>query len=177
MEENGVLKIGIIGAESTGKTWLCERLAKHFNTVWVPEFAREYFNHSDIYNYTINDLIIIARKQIELEAAQYKAANKLLFCDTTLITLKIWSELEFNCTPPEIQTLMNQQAYHFYLITNNEIPWEFDALRQNKHSRDLLFDMNVAEVKRSNVSYSVITGNNEERIESAINSINKLQFI
>lgn len=174
MEENGIIKIGVIGAESTGKTWLCSRLAKHFNTVWVPEYAREYFNHSDIYNYSINDLIIIARKQIELEKEHLARANKLLFCDTTLITLKIWSELEFNCTPPEIQTLMIQHSYNHYLITNNDIPWESDSLRQNKHSRDLLFELNLLEVKKSMTPFTVVKGNDEARIETAINYINKL---
>ena len=43
MEKNNLKKIAIIGAESTGKSWLCERLAKYFNTIWVPEYARKYF--------------------------------------------------------------------------------------------------------------------------------------
>ena len=67
MEKDPIIKIAVIGAESTGKSELCAALAKHYNTVWVPEYAREYFNHSDIYNYTLKDLELIAKKQIELE--------------------------------------------------------------------------------------------------------------
>ena len=60
MESRSIKKIAIIGAESTGKTQLCQDLALHFNTHWVPEYAREYFNNSDIYNYSLNDLEQIA---------------------------------------------------------------------------------------------------------------------
>lgn len=39
---NDIIKIAIYGPESTGKTTLAKQLATHFNTVWAPEFARDY---------------------------------------------------------------------------------------------------------------------------------------
>lgn len=168
METGSNIKIGIVGAESTGKSWLCEALAKHYTTVWVPEYAREYFNDSDIYNYTLEDLVIIAKKQLELEEEAMPKANRFLFCDTTLITLKIWAELEFQTTPLFIEEKLAQETYHHYFITDNGIPWEEDPLRLNKHSRDLLFSMNEEEVKKSGISYTVISGKEGERLEQAI---------
>ena len=35
-------RVCLIGPECTGKTTLAQRLASHYATVWVPEFAREY---------------------------------------------------------------------------------------------------------------------------------------
>lgn len=168
MAQNTIKKIGIVGAESTGKTWLCENLAQHFQTVWVPEYAREYFNDSDIYNYTMEDLILIAKKQVELEHQLMKRAREFIFCDTTLITLKIWAVLEFNQTPPYIEEHLSKIKYDHYFITDNQMPWVADALRQNKHSRELLFHMNEEEVKRSGIPYSVITGVNNDRLKVAI---------
>lgn len=168
MAQNTIKKIGIVGAESTGKTWLCENLAQHFQTVWVPEYAREYFNDSDIYNYTMEDLILIAKKQVELENQLMKRAREFIFCDTTLITLKIWAILEFNQTPPYIEEHLSKIKYDHYFITDNQMPWVADALRQNKHSRELLFHMNEEEVKRSGIPYSVITGVNNDRLKVAI---------
>jgi NadR type nicotinamide-nucleotide adenylyltransferase len=168
MENNFVIKIAVLGAESTGKTALCEALAEHFNTVWVPEYAREYFNDSDIYNYTINDLEIIAQKQIELENDYLKKANRFLFCDTGLITLKIWAELVFNFSPDSIKNLMIKNHYDYFLITNNEVPWQQDEQRQNKFSRDLIFKMNEIEVLKTKVPYSIVKGMDEERILNAI---------
>ncbi len=168
MAQNGILKIGVVGAESTGKTWLCQALAAHYQTAWVPEYAREYFNDSDIYNYTLNDLEVIARRQLELETMHMKHASRFLVCDTTLITLKIWAELEFGTTPPFIKAKLDEVTYDHYFLTNNQVPWESDPLRQNKHSRDLLFEMNETELKRSGIPYSVITGSDEERLRNAV---------
>jgi len=174
MEEGSILKIAVVGAESTGKTWLCEALADHYNTAWVPEYAREYFNDSDLYNYTLEDLEIIAKKQKELEETMLKKAKLFLFCDTTLITLKIWAELEFHTTPRFIADSLAKIHYDHYFITDNQMPWVADKLRENKHSRELLLQMNLAEVKKSGVSYTLITGRDEERLTNAIHVIDSL---
>jgi NadR type nicotinamide-nucleotide adenylyltransferase len=149
MSASGIIRVGVLGAESTGKTWLCEKLAEHYNTVWVPEYAREYFHDSDIYNYTLDDLVKIAAMQLEMEAQAEKKANRLMFCDTTLITLKIWAELEFMSCPASISGSMDDNTHHLYLITDNDIEWAPDHLRQNKHSRALLKEMNEREVRKT----------------------------
>lgn len=174
MEKSGIIKIAVVGAESTGKSELCQTLAKHYNTIWVPEYAREYFNNSDIYNYTLQDLVIIAKKQIELEEDLIKKSNRFLFCDTTLITLKIWAELEFKQTPDLITENLNKIKYNHYFLMANEVPWVQDAQRQNKFSRNMIFDMNKAELEKLKAPYSVINGLNEERPNNAIELIDKL---
>ncbi|MBA3680554.1 MAG: ATP-binding protein [Bacteroidetes bacterium] len=176
MEKSSPIKIGIIGAESTGKSELCEALAKHYNTVWVPEYARQYFNNSDIYNYTQEDLITIAKKQIANENELIKKANRFLFCDTTLITLKIWAELEFKQTPDFILENLGIIKYDHYFIMANEVPWMQDAQRQNKFSRNMIFDMNKAEVEKLKAPYTIINGLNEERPNNAIKIIDKLNL-
>lgn len=168
MEKRSIIKIAVVGAESTGKSWLCEELAKHYETTWVPEYAREYFNDSDIYNYTLADLVTIAKKQIELEHQFLPKANGFLFCDTTLVTLKIWAELEFQQTPDYIEENLKNNDYACYLITDNQVPWTEDPLRQNKHSRDLLFEMNISEVKSLKIPFSVISGTDQKRLTNAI---------
>lgn len=174
MEKTGITKIGVVGAESSGKTWLCEALAKHYKTEWVPEYARAYFNDSDIYNYTLDDLVSIAKRQREMEEELFPKANKFLFCDTTLITLKIWAILEFQTTPTIIQQSLDRMHYDHYFITSNDIPWQADALRQNKHSRELLLKMNEEEVKKTGTPYSVISGTELQRLHNAIQIIDKL---
>lgn len=177
MAQNRVKKIAVIGAESSGKTWLCEALAAHYNTVWVPEYAREYFNDSDIYNYTLVDLERIARRQLEMEEEALKNARRFLFCDTTLITLKIWAELEFQTTPPLISQQLDRVSYDHYFITNNEIAWAADPLRQNKHSRELLMRMNEEEVKRTGIPWSIVKGTDRQRLEDTICVIDALTHL
>ena len=62
--ETRVKRIVVLGPESTGKTALCKQLSEYFNTIWVPEYAREYVeNINRPYNY--NDLIKNSQNQIE----------------------------------------------------------------------------------------------------------------
>jgi len=171
MAQNSLKKIAVIGAESTGKTWLCEELAKHYQTVWVPEYARDYFNDSDIYNYSLEDLVTIAKKQILLEEELIQTAQQYLFCDTTLITLKIWAELEFQTTPEFISEQLPRIKYDHYFITNNDVPWTADEQRQNKYSRELLFKMNLEEVQKTGIPYTIISGIENERLEIAIRAL------
>jgi NadR type nicotinamide-nucleotide adenylyltransferase len=167
MESRSIKKIAVIGAESTGKTQLCQDLALHFNTHWVPEYAREYFNNSDIYNYSFNDLEQIAIKQVEKENEQQKNASVVLFCDTALITLKIWAELEFGTCPDQILNLMKRNPYDYYLITNNDVVWEQDEQRFNKFSREVIFEMNKREATLEKVPYGIVQGLNKMRFSNA----------
>ncbi|MCD4681228.1 MAG: ATP-binding protein, partial [Bacteroidales bacterium] len=86
-----IKRIAITGPESTGKSQLAKKLAEHYNTVWVPEFAREYLN---IINrpYGQADILDIAKGQVESEDRLANFAKKILFCDTEAIVTKIWSE-------------------------------------------------------------------------------------
>jgi len=171
MEKSSLKKIAIIGAESTGKSALCEQLAQHFNTIWVPEYARTYFNDSDIYNYTLDDLKRIAIRQLEMEQEGVLQAKRFLFCDTAMITIKIWAELEFGIVPEDLEAILKQGQYDHYLITDNSISWEADAQRQNKFSRDLILEMNVKEVLGTELRFNIISGLDQERLRGAISSL------
>jgi nicotinamide riboside kinase len=47
-----IKKIVILGPESTGKSTLCEELATHYKTRWVPEYARTYLlEHGTAYQF------------------------------------------------------------------------------------------------------------------------------
>ncbi|MES2761411.1 MAG: ATP-binding protein [Bacteroidota bacterium] len=164
-------KVVIIGAESTGKTILCEQLAEHYNTVCVPEYARAYFEEHDINNYNTSDLEVIAKKQLELEKELSKKAKKFLFCDTSLITVKIWSTHKFNKVPAFITKSIKPADYDLYLISNNDVPWIEDAQRRHENLREHLFKWNRHELQKLNVDYKIITGTGEERLKNAIRLI------
>ncbi|HRH35688.1 MAG TPA: ATP-binding protein, partial [Catalimonadaceae bacterium] len=78
-----MIKIAIVGPESTGKSELAKDLAAHFETTWVPEVARTFL-HTLNRPYNREDVERIARLQVEEEEKKEKEANEILFCDTTL---------------------------------------------------------------------------------------------
>ena len=61
-------KIVVIGPESTGKSTRAESLAKQYDTVWCPEYAREYLLKNGM-DYRYEDLLTIAKGQIAGEEA------------------------------------------------------------------------------------------------------------
>ena len=168
---NSVRKIAILGPESTGKSVLCEQLAKHYNTVFVPEYARTYFDEHDINNYNIDDLEVIAKNQLKLEQEYTKKANGFLFCDTSLITVKIWSTHKFNKVPTFITNSIKPTDYDLYLISNNDVQWVADSQRRNEDLREHLFRWNKHELEKLSVDYKIISGVGEERFTNTIQLI------
>jgi NadR type nicotinamide-nucleotide adenylyltransferase len=171
MEKNSAIKIAVVGAESTGKSWLCAALAAHYKSVWVKEYAREYFNNSDIYNYTQKDLEVIAEEQLRLENEGMLNAGRFLFCDTAMITLQIWAELEFQGMAPQLQKFVEQGQYDFYLLCDNSISWEQDAQRLNRFSRDLIFALNQSGIEKLGVPFAVVKGSGEDRLANAVREV------
>ncbi len=169
--EKKIKKIVLLGAESTGKSRLCELLANHYNTVFVPEFARIYFNEHDINHYTLADLEIIAKNQLLLEKEYLKKATQYLFCDTSLITIKIWATHKFNQVPDFVTKNIHAQDFDLYLITNNDVKWIQDDQRRNEDLCEHLFKWNKHELQKLNVNYKIITGVDDGRFKNAIQLI------
>jgi nicotinamide riboside kinase len=165
-------KIVIIGPECTGKSTLCEQLAKHYHTIWCPEYAREYLlNHGRKYNY--DDLLTIAKGQVYLEEKYSemvkKSGNKdngnlitnsinispgfsdvpsarLLFIDTDMYVMKIWSEFVFGKCHSYISEQIAKSNYDLYLLCNTDLPWVKDELREYpilKHAKSSIKFINT----------------------------------
>jgi NadR type nicotinamide-nucleotide adenylyltransferase len=124
-------KIVIIGPESTGKSTLCEGLAAHYHTEWVREYAREYMltHKGKAYNY--DDLSTIARGQLALEDAAVEGRNaesgptkdRVLFIDTDLYVMKVWSEYVFGQCETWILKEIATRHYDGYLLCRTDLPW------------------------------------------------------
>lgn len=172
------LKVVLFGPESTGKSSLAERLATHFETVWVEEYMREYLQKKwDLTKKLCvpNDLMIIARGQIKRENELSSIANKILFCDTDLLQLKVYSEAYYNgyCNP-----VLHKHAlknwYDLYFLTNIDIPWVPDDLRDKPHDREGMFRRFQNSLLKTNRPYVILKGDENERFETAVEKINEL---
>jgi len=147
-------------------------LAKHYNTVWVPEYARGYCEKLTAPP-TWQDEINMFYGQLALEKELLPQANNLLICDTTFITVKIWSDYSFGKSPQEVLDKLPIHPYDYYLLLNIDLPWEEDPLRDFPHLRDHFMDVWHAELAALNVNYSLISGAGPERYESATAAIDK----
>ena len=160
-------RIVITGPESSGKTWLSEALSKHYNTIWTPEYARSYLDEINR-PYEEADLLIIAQKQLELQNKDLKKAPNLLFCDTGLLVLKIWSAFKYGRTHPWINQELSADHYDLFLLCTPDLPWQYDPLREHPEERDILFKVYEDTLKALQLPYEIISGKGETRLHNAI---------
>lgn len=165
-----ILKIAVVGPESTGKSTMSAYLAKHYNTVWVPEYARGYCEKLTEQP-TWQDEINMFNGQIALEKELSPQANGLLICDTTFITVKIWSDYTFGQSPQEVLDALPKHPYDFYLLLNIDLPWEEDPLRDFPHMREHFMSVWYKELEALNANYVLISGESQKRYDSAVDAI------
>ncbi|GAB5526753.1 MAG: hypothetical protein Roseis2KO_46250 [Roseivirga sp.] len=168
-----MIKVGIIGPESTGKTALAKRLAEEYKTLWVPEYAREYLTNLGR-PYVQTDLLEIAQGQIDSVKATRKKASRILFIDTDIHVIKVWSDYKYGNCDPWIMQQLDMNVCDVYLLTYHDIPYEDDPLRENPDDRHVLYDMYEKLVNNRGLSYMVMKGGLEERVKSAKSYINRL---
>ena len=164
-------KIAIVGPESTGKSQISQQLAQHFDTEWVPEFARFYLDRLDR-PYERKDLLEIAKGQITWEEEKATYANEFLFCDTNLIVIKIWSDHKYGATDPWIEEKLQSQTYDYYLLGNIDIPWAPDPQREHPTRRAYFFSLYKEYLESRSLPYAVVSGIEETRKKNAVEAIN-----
>ena len=161
-----MLRIILTGPESSGKTTLCKDLSSHYNLPLINEYARKFLNTLDR-KYNKDDLLYIANNQLESE----KQESSIIFCDTDLITIKIWSEYKYaSCNYNILKHIKEQiNENRIYLLCYPDISWEFDELRENKYNRIEIFNLYVKELEELGHNYFIIKGN--DRFNKALGFI------
>ena len=165
-----MLRVALTGPESTGKTTLSRLLAEHYQTLWVPEYARGYLEQHGPH-YTLDDLEKIAHGQLQAEEQTFRQAAQLgrpvVFCDTDLLVIKIWSEHSFGYCPDWILRRLEQQCYDLILLLNVDLPWHPDPLREHPHHRQYFFDLYQRELRGQLSNFAEISGPPAQRLEQA----------
>lgn len=174
-----IKKIVIIGPESTGKSTLSKALAQHYQTLWCPEYAREYLLQNGT-DYTAADLLTIAKGQLKLEdeftrKVQEENNRSLLFVDTDMYVMKVWSEYVFGTCDFFILDTIIKRKYDGYLLCNIDLPWVKDELREypDEKPRQELFSIYKDLLINQPAPWALISGTNTERTAAAIEATNQ----
>ena len=151
--------------------------------------AREYLlKHGT--DYTFDDLLTIAKGQLALEEEYTTKALKhwsengkttaspLLFIDTDMYVMKVWCEYVFQKCHTFILDEIVQQSRDLYLLTNIDLPWVKDELREypDLKSREKLFHIYKDVLINQSVPWVTVTGLNEKRFETAVTAVERLLF-
>jgi NadR type nicotinamide-nucleotide adenylyltransferase len=187
---DSVFTVAILGAESTGKTTLCQDLAEHFSrqgtSAWVPEYMRDYLQ--DKWNQqqatcTWQDLLPIAQGQIELEnkramqAAQLPAGQRYVFCDTSLFELMVYANWYYGDCPTELTQAALAHHYDLILLTKVDTPWVADDLRDAPHERDEISRYFADQLSIHHKSFRRIGGGRQTRVMQVAEWLNNFYCV
>ena len=172
-----IVKVTLFGPESTGKTTLAIQLAEHFKTAWVPEFARDYLQQK--WDKTaqicdVNDMLPIAYGQTKLENETLSTANKFLFCDTNLLVTKVFSEVYYNFCDPLLDKAARKHDYDLFFLTDIDVPWEKDDLRDKPQERESVFAVFKQTLIDDNKPFITLSGDKNLRLKKAIQIVSDL---
>lgn len=170
-------RVCVLGAESTGTTTLAEALARRLETVWVPEFGREYSARKAARNevhWHTEEFTAIAREQARREDVAACAANRVLLCDTNAFATVIWHRRYLGTHSPAVAEIARQGRCDLYLLTGDEIPFAQDGLRDGEHIRHEMHGWFEAELAAQPVPWRLLRGPHERRLAEALGAVHEL---
>ncbi|MBY0245786.1 MAG: ATP-binding protein [Sphingobacteriaceae bacterium] len=166
-----IKKIAIVGPESTGKSTISKQLAQHYQTAWVPEYARYYCEGLNG-ACTMQDEINMFYGQLALEKSFLATTEKdFIFCDTTFLTVKIWSDEMLGNTPQIVLDALPKYPYDLYLLMDIDLPWQDDPLRDFPHKREHFMSIWKKELQNLKANYITISGLETQRFTNAKNAV------
>lgn len=167
-------RVVITGAESTGKTTLAAHLALHFNTLWLPEYGREFVDRKGE-RVTLLDIHEIAREHLRREDELARSANRVLICDTDATVTHVLSHVYVGSCPAWITHESYKRPYDLHLVTLPDIPYEEQPLhREGEAMRQTLHEQLLHELERRGLRYVLIGGTMDERLAQATAAIEPL---
>ena len=163
-------RVTVTGSESTGKTWLAERLARRFGTVWSREFSREYALNKAA-PLDASDVEPIARGQMRGEDDVMGRARGLAILDTDLVSTVVYAEHYYGQCPSWIEEAARERLADLYLLCDIDVPWVADPARDRPHARQEIQAAFAAQLDRYEAPYVVVRGMWEEREATAVTAI------
>lgn len=159
-----VQRIAVLGAESSGKSTLCEALARHYGSVWVPEYLREFVDTHGRVPFE-GDQYPIACTQLAREDEAAARAVRFLFCDTTPLMTALYSRQYWNRVDPQLARLESRHDYACTLVTAPDSPWEPDGLqRESEEVRQSVHRMLIETLAARAIPYVLLEGSLEQRV-------------
>lgn len=159
-----MVRIGVIGAESSGKSTLCRELSERCGYTCIEEYARTYVEALSR-PYCRADLDAIARHLSRQISADY--GNSVVLFDTEMIIMKVWYEHVYGSAPALVTDTLRDYPMDYYLLLAPDLPAVPDAVRENLDRREYFFQLYEREIRATNIPYTVIRGIGDTRLLSA----------
>ncbi len=166
-------RVRLIGPESTGKTTLARRLARHCGGAWVPEFVRGYLEAFGRRDCVPEDLAVIVAGQVALEDDAADATRGWLFCDTDPLTTVVYARHYLGGCSPALEAIAAARRYDVTLFTDTDLPWVPDPLRAEPERRGELRERFLAALAEFGVEHATVRGSGEARVDAALAALGR----
>lgn len=174
-----VKKVAVVGTESCGKSTLVQNLATLYNTSYVEEYGRTYYERlGRCEGITLpEDYPEIAFEHKYHEKVELQKANKVFFIDTEAIVTQYFSQVYLGIHQPVLDEISKLQDYDLWLFLEPDVKWVDDGGLRTFGDEDVRKENNKllkSMLKERGINYVSISGNYQERLEKAIHYVNQL---
>lgn len=163
-------RIVLTGSECTGKTTLAAELAAHYGVQFVPEYLRGYFEMKKGI-LSIDDVVPIARGQLESERKAREKGHKLFICDTDIISSIVYSKHYFGACPRWLEDKLEKLPQSLYLLCDIDVEWEADGQRDMEHGRQYMQELFSKELESRDLLFHTISGSKAQRFSKSLELI------
>jgi HTH-type transcriptional regulator, transcriptional repressor of NAD biosynthesis genes len=171
-----ITRVVFLGAPSTGKTTIAELLAKEYETVWMPEYGREYWLRNQVgRRLSLEQLEEIAEGHLARENELLQSANRYLFCDTNALTTLIFAVYYHGSATSRLEELAEQAVarYDVVFLCDSDIRYDDTWDRSGALNRDTFQKQIVADLIVRKIPYITLRGTVEQRLRFVKEVLNK----
>jgi NadR type nicotinamide-nucleotide adenylyltransferase len=157
----------ITGAPSTGKSTLCKALSKRYNTVWVPEYGRNYWaRHNQNRRLTLDQLDTIAVTHLKLVERAVMKARNYLFVDTDAIVTRNFAKYYHGRSTHKLDVLADwtHKLYDLIALCADDIPYDDTEDRSGEANRKVFQKQIKSELKFRHIPYFNVWGSLDQRM-------------
>jgi NadR type nicotinamide-nucleotide adenylyltransferase len=162
-----ITRVAIVGGPSTGKSTLVEELADYYDTSFMYEYCREYWEENAVDGrLTVEQLVEICEGHFEREEDRICDARDYFFSDTTPLTVATLSKYYHGFVPEEIESMVENSSFRYdlHILCDTDIPYDDTEERSGEDKRERFQKHNISLLEEYGIPYFVVSGSVEERV-------------
>jgi NadR type nicotinamide-nucleotide adenylyltransferase len=173
-----ITNVVFLGAPSTGKTTIAEKMANEYRTVWMPEYGREYWEKNQIdRRLSLEQLVEIAEGHLEHENERLHEGNQYLFTDTNAITTFMFSLHYHQAAHDRLIELaiLAQSRYDLVFLCDADIPYDDTWDRSGDVNRKIFQKQIVGDLLARKIPFIVLSGDVNTRVSKVKKVLNQFK--